>query len=184
MKRVSLFNRETFSSLRAGDEVLLSGTIYTARDAAHKRLIALLDQHEPLPFEIRNAVIYYVGPTPAKPGFPFGSGGPTTSGRMDVYTPRLLRAGLIGMIGKGYRGDEVKRAMKETGAVYFGAVGGAGAVISRSVIKSQVIAFADLGPEAVRELLVKDFPCTVIIDALGNDLYETGRRDYLSHRAG
>lgn len=170
---------EEVSTLKAGDQVLLTGVIYTARDAAHKRLIQLLDEGKALPFDVKDQIIYYVGPTPSKPGHVFGSGGPTTSGRMDAYTPALLSLGLRGMIGKGYRSDAVKQSMIENKSVYFGAIGGAGAYISQCVKSCEVIAFDDLGPEALRHLYVEDFPLTVVIDASGNDLYEIGRKEYL-----
>ena len=153
--------------------------IYTARDAAHKRLCERLDRGEELPMDIRDAVIYFVGPTPAKPGQAIGSAGPTTSYRMDAYSPKLIRAGLTGMIGKGKRGDEVVAAMKECGAVYFGAIGGCGALLSRCIRKAEVIAYDDLGAEAVRRLEVEDFPVVVVIDSEGNNLYQTGRKAYL-----
>lgn len=159
--------------LKAGDEVLLNGTIYTARDAAHNRFIQSVENNEPLPFDIRNAVIYYVGPTPAKPGEIIGSAGPTTSYRMDDYSIPLIRLGLKGMIGKGNRSLQVIESMKQYSAVYFTAIGGAGALIRSSVISSKVIAYEDLGAEAVRELVVKDFPAIVTIDIHGNSLYET-----------
>ena len=171
--------REEARTLRAGESCLLSGVIYTARDAAHKRLCERLDRGEELPMDIRDAVIYFVGPTPAKPGQAIGSAGPTTSYRMDAYSPKLLRAGLTGMIGKGKRGDEVVAAMKECGAVYFGAIGGCGALLSRCIRKAEVIAYDDLGAEAVRRLEVEDFPVVVVIDSEGNNLYQTGREAYL-----
>jgi len=171
-------DQELLKNLRAGDEVLISGTIYTARDAAHKRMIELLNEGKPLPFDIRGQIIYYVGPCPAPPGKVIGSAGPTTSGRMDAYTPRLIEMGLKGMIGKGARSREVIEAMKRHGAVYFGAVGGAAALIASCIKKSEIIAFEDLGTEAVRRLEVENMPCIVIIDALGNDLYATGRARY------
>lgn len=169
---------ETINSLKAGDTVSISGTIYTARDAAHKRMIALLEEGKELPFDIQGQVIYYVGPCPAKPGQVIGSAGPTTSSRMDAYAPKLIELGLKGMIGKGLRSKEVVQAMTQKGAVYFGAIGGAGALIARSIIKEEVIAFPELGPEAVRKLEVKDFPAVVIIDSQGNNLYESGREAY------
>lgn len=172
-------NQDDVLALKAGDQVLLSGVIYTGRDAAHKRLVALLEAGEELPFDVYNQVIYYVGPTPAKPGAVFGSGGPTTSGRMDAYAPTLLSLGLRGMIGKGYRSDTVKKAMQEYTGVYFGAIGGAGAYIGQCIQTCEVIAFDDLGPEAIRKLTVKDLPLTVVIDSYGNDLYEQGRAQYL-----
>ena len=171
--------REEARTLRAGESCLLSGVIYTARDAAHKRLCERLDRGEELPMDIRDAVIYFVGPTPAKPGQAIGSAGPTTSYRMDAYSPKLIRAGLTGMIGKGKRGDEVVAAMKECGAVYFGAIGGCGALLSRCFRKAEVIAYDDLGAEAVRRLEVEDFPVVVVIDSEGNNLYQTGREAYL-----
>ena len=171
--------REEARTLRAGESCLLSGVIYTARDAAHKRLCERLDRGEELPMDIRDAVIYFVGPTPAKPGQAIGSAGPTTSYRMDAYSPKLIRAGLTGMIGKGKRGDEVVAAMKECGAVYFGAIGGCGALLSRCIRKAEVIAYDDLGAEAVRRLVVEDFPVVVVIDSEGNNLYQTGREAYL-----
>ena len=164
--------------LRAGDTVTLTGTLYTGRDAAHKRLIAALDAGEPLPFDPEGQTIYYVGPAPASPGHASGSAGPTTSYRMDAYTPRLLEKGLRGMIGKGVRNDEVRAAMQRYGAVYFGAVGGAAALIARSIEKSEVIAYPDLGTEAVHRLTVRAFPCLVLMDAYGGNLYESGRAEY------
>jgi fumarate hydratase subunit beta len=179
-RRVVLpLSREKAASLRTGEEVLLSGFVYTARDAAHRRFIELLDRGEKLPFPLEDAVIYYAGPAPTPPGFVTGSAGPTTSGRMDPFTPRLLSLGLRGMIGKGKRSKEVVKAMLKTGAVYFGAPGGAGALLSGRITSSEIIAFGDLGAEAVRRLALEDFPVTVIIDSAGNDLYETGRRAYL-----
>ena len=164
---------EQMRSLQAGDRVLLSGTIYTGRDAAHKRMIALLQEGKPLPFDPRGQILYYVGPAPAKPGFAVGSAGPTTSYRMDSYTPPLLAQGLRGMIGKGRRSPQVVEAMKAYGAVYFGAVGGAAALISRRIVDAELVAWPDLGTEAVHRFTVKDFPVTVVIDSLGNSLYET-----------
>lgn len=159
-------------SLNCGDSVLISGEIYTARDAAHKRMIEQLQKGEALPFEIKDKIIYYAGPTPAKPGQVIGSCGPTTSGRMDAYAPTLIRLGLTGMIGKGERTDDVVNAMTECGAIYFGAIGGAGALIAKSITSAEVIAYDDLGTEAVRRLTVKDFPAVVIIDSDGNNLYK------------
>ncbi|MCI5893633.1 MAG: Fe-S-containing hydro-lyase [Clostridiales bacterium] len=159
-------------SLKCGDSVLISGEIYTARDAAHKRMIEQLQKGEALPFEIKDKIIYYAGPTPAKPGQVIGSCGPTTSGRMDAYAPTLIRLGLTGMIGKGERTDDVVNAMTECGAIYFGAIGGAGALIAKSITSAEVIAYDDLGTEAVRRLTVKDFPAVVIIDSDGNNLYK------------
>ena len=171
-------------ALRAGDSVLLSGTVYTARDAAHKRLCELAAKGQPMPFPMEGAVIYFVGPTPARPGQPIGSAGPTTSYRMDAYSPTLLRLGQLGMIGKGSRSEEVIQAMRETGAVYFGAIGGAGALLARCVRSNQLVCYEDLGAEAIRRLEVDDLPLTVVIDSLGNDLYKTGRAAYLAARDG
>jgi fumarate hydratase subunit beta len=170
-------SEEEYRSLRAGDRLLISGTLYTARDAAHKRLCALLDEGRELPFDIRGQVIYYVGPAPTPPGYAIGSAGPTTSYRMDKYAPRLLDAGLKGMIGKGLRNDEVKASMKKNGAVYFAATGGAAALIARSIISSEVIAYEDLGTEAVRKLEVRDMPVIVAVDSDGNDAYAAGREE-------
>lgn len=172
-------SKEKASALKSGDTVYLTGTLYTARDAAHKRMLKLLEKGEPLPFPIQNATIYYVGPTPAKPRQVIGSAGPTTSYRMDAYAPTLLRLGQRGMIGKGSRSAEVVAAIKEAGAVYFGAIGGVGALLAGCVTACRVIAFEDLGPEAIHQLDVKDFPVTVVIDSAGHNLYEDGRRAYL-----
>ena len=165
-------------SLKAGDKVLITGVMYTARDAAHKRLIELLDRGEKLPFDIKGQIIYYVGPTPAKPGAVIGSAGPTTSGRMDAYTPRLLDLGLKGMVGKGARSKEVLDAMSRNKAVYLAAVGGAAALIARSIKKAEIIAYEDLGPEAIRRLEVLDFPAIVALDATGGDLFKQGVEKY------
>ncbi len=173
------FTRETARTLKAGDACLITGVIYTARDAAHKRLCELVAQGKPLPMEIQNAIIYFVGPTPAKPGQAIGSAGPTTAYRMDAYSPALIAIGQTGMIGKGKRSPEVIDAMKKHGAVYFGATGGCGALLSKCIKKSEIVAYEDLGAEAIRRLEVEDFPVTVIIDSEGNNLYETGRADYL-----
>lgn len=173
------FDEKKAKSLKAGDSVLLSGIIYTGRDAAHKRLVEMINENKKLPFDVNNQIIYFVGPTPAKPGAIFGSGGPTTSGRMDAYSPTMLSLGMRGMIGKGYRNQEVKEAIKKYKGVYFGAIGGAGAYIGKCIESCEVIAFDDLGPEAIRKLVVKDLPLTVIIDSQGNDLYEIGRKNYL-----
>ena len=173
-------SRETARTLKAGDSVLLSGVIYTARDAAHKRLCELAAQGKELPLDVKDAVIYFVGPTPAKPGEVIGSAGPTTAYRMDAYSPTLIRLGLTGMIGKGKRSPEVVAAMQECGAVYFGAIGGCGALLSRCIKKAEIIAYEDLGAEAIRRLEVENFPVVVIIDSEGNNLYETGKRNYLA----
>ena len=164
--------------LRAGQQVLISGIIYTGRDAAHKKLVELLDRGEELPVDLNGQIIYYVGPAPAKPGRVIGSAGPTTSGRMDAYTPRLLAAGLKAMIGKGARSEEVKEAMKKYKAVYLAAVGGAGALIARSIKKARVVAYPEQGAEAVFELVVEDFPAIVVNDVWGGDLYLEGRKKY------
>lgn len=170
---------DKIKNLKAGDTVLLSGVLYTGRDAAHKRLIDLLDKNEQLPLNIKDEVIYYVGPSPAKPGQVIGSAGPTTSYRMDPYAPRLLDLGLKGMIGKGARNQEVIDAIVRNRCVYFGAIGGAAALIGKSIIKSEIIAYEDLGAEAIRKIEVKDMPLVVIIDSNGNNLYETGKAEYL-----
>ena len=169
---------EVIKALRAGDSLSLSGVMYVARDAAHKRMVAALEAGQPLPFDITGQTIYYMGPSPAPPGKVIGAAGPTTSGRMDSYAPRLIAAGLKVMIGKGARSTEVKDAIKKYGAVYLGAVGGAGALLSRSIVKSEVIAYEELGPEAVLKIEVKDFPATVINDIYGGDLYIEGRKKY------
>lgn len=173
---------EKIKDLKAGDQISLSGVIYTARDAAHKRLVELIEKGEKLPFELQNACIYFVGPTPTKPGENFGSGGPTTSGRMDKYSPILMDLGLKGMIGKGYRNAEVKESIVKNRAIYLGAIGGTGAAISRCIKKCEVIAFDDLGPEAIRKLEVENMLLTVLIDTNGNDLYEIGRERYHSSK--
>ena len=173
------FTKNDARALHCGETILLSGTIYTARDAAHIRLINSIRQGEPLPFDIENAIVYYAGPTPAKPGDMIGSAGPTTSGRMDSAAPLLIASGMTAMIGKGPRSHDVIEAMRKHGAVYFGAIGGAGAFLARCVKSSQVIAYEDLGTEAIRKLTVKNMPLTVIIDCNGNDLYIKGRDDYL-----
>lgn len=169
---------EQIKNLKSGDSVTITGTIYTARDAAHKRMCEAIESTGALPFDIKGQIIYYVGPCPCKDSEIIGSCGPTTSGRMDAYAPTLISLGLSGMIGKGIRSDAVKNAMIEHNAVYFGAIGGAGALIARHVISSEVIAYDDLGTEAIRKLEVKDFPVTVIFDSYGNDLYETGKNIY------
>ena len=180
MKKIQTpFTREDARHLKAGDACLISGVIYTARDAAHKRLCELLAQSKPLPIDMENAIIYFVGPTPAKPGQAIGSAGPTTSYRMDAYSPALIAIGQTGMIGKGKRSPEVINAMKQHGAVYFGATGGCGALLSKCIKKAEIVAYEDLGAEAIRRLEVEDFPVTVIIDSEGNNLYQTGRAEYL-----
>jgi len=169
---------KTLADLKAGENVLLSGVLYVARDAAHRRMIEALDKGQPLPFDIKSQTLYYMGPSPAPPGKVIGSAGPTTSVRMDAYTPRLLAAGLKGMIGKGVRSPAVKDSIKKYKAVYLAAVGGAGALISKTIIKSEVVAYPDLGPEAILRLEVKDFPVTVINDIYGGDLYVEGKKKY------
>jgi fumarate hydratase subunit beta len=169
---------EVVETLHAGDRLLITGTVYTGRDAAHKRLIALVDAGEPLPIDIRGQIIYFVGPTPAKPGEVIGSAGPTTSGRMDAYSPKLLDLGLKGMIGMGSRNQAVKDALQRNKAVYLGATGGAGALLSQRIVAAKVVAYEDLGPEAIRELQVVDFPVVVIDDMYGGDLYLEGRKEY------
>ena len=169
---------EEILKLNAGDYVYLTGTIYTARDAAHKRMYEALQRGETLPLEMKGNVIYYLGPSPAREGKVIGSAGPTTSSRMDKYTPALLEMGLKCMIGKGKRSKEVKDAIVQNGAVYFAAVGGAGALLSRSIISSEVFAYEDLGTEAIRKLTVKDLPVIVVVDSQGNDLYETAINQY------
>ena len=170
---------EKTRDLHCGDNVLISGVIYTGRDAAHKRLVELLQQGKELPLDVKDAIIYYVGPAPAQPGKVIGSAGPTTRYRMDAYAPALLDIGLKGMIGKGKRSPEVIGSMKKNGAVYFGAIGGAGALLAKCIKKAEVIAYEDLGAEAIRRLEVEDLPAVVIIDSEGNNLYEQGRADYL-----
>lgn len=172
--------REDLAPLRAGDTVLLSGTVYTARDAAHKRMMELLDQGQPLPFPVEGSALYYVGPTPERPGEIIGSAGPTTSGRMDAYSPRLLDLGQAIMIGKGGRSKAVKDAVVRNGAVYLAALGGAGALMAASVKELEIICWEDLGCEAVRRLEVTDFPLTVILDSRGGDLYQSGPAAYLA----
>lgn len=173
-------SRADARKLKSGDSCLITGVIYTARDAAHKRLCELVAQGKPLPFDVQDAVIYFVGPTPAKEGQAIGSAGPTTSYRMDAYSPTLIAQGQTGMIGKGKRSPEVVTAMKEHGAVYFGAIGGCGALLSSCVKKSELVAYEDLGAEAIRRLEVENFPVVVVIDSEGNNLYETGRAAYLN----
>ncbi|AHF07980.1 Fe-S-containing hydro-lyase [Desulfitobacterium metallireducens] len=169
---------EKLAQLKTGDNVLISGVIYTGRDAAHKKMVEALDRGEELPFDVKDQVIFFVGPTPPKPGQVIGSSGPTTSYRMDAYSPTLIERGLTGMIGKGLRSEEVIAAMKKYGAVYFGAIGGSGALLAKRIVVAEVIAYPELGPEAVRRLEVKDFPVMVIIDQEGNNLYETGKAQY------
>ena len=173
---------ELAKTLKAGDEVLLTGTIYTSRDAGHKRMCEALEKGEEIPFDPKDATIYYVGPTPAKPGQVIGSAGPTTSGRMDAYAPKMMSVGARGMIGKGARLPEVIDAMKKYNGVYFGAIGGAGALLAKCIKKAELIAYEDLGAEALRKLYVEDMPLVVIIDSEGNNLYEQGRQTYLENR--
>lgn len=175
---IAPIDRETAKSLRAGDYVKITGTIYTARDAAHKRMSEALDRGEQLPIDIQGNTIYYLGPTPAREGRPIGSAGPTTSSRMDKYTPRLLDMGLVGMIGKGKRTKEVQDAIIRNGSVYFAAVGGAGALLSKKIKASEVVAYEDLGTEAIRKLTVEELPVIVVIDSLGNNLYETASKEW------
>ena len=169
---------ETLKDLKTGDDVLLTGVMYVGRDAAHKRLVDALDQGKPLPFDIKGQTVYFMGPSPARAGQSIGSAGPTTSGRMDAYSPRLIAEGLKGMIGKGMRSPAVKDAMKKHQAVYLAAIGGAGAIISKSIKKSEVVAYEELGTEAVLRLEVEDFPVTVINDIYGGDLYQEGKTQY------
>ncbi len=169
---------KVIEKLKAGDQVLITGIIYTARDAAHKRLVASLEKGEKLPLDLNGQTLYYMGPTPARPGQVIGSAGPTTSGRLDIYTPRLLAAGVKGMIGKGARSPEVKEAIKKHKAIYFAAVGGAGALISKTIRKVETIAYEDLGPEAIRRLEVENFPAIVVNDIYGGDLYQEGKTKY------
>jgi fumarate hydratase subunit beta len=179
-KRITTpLTKDKIKDLKAGDSVLLSGVIYTARDAAHKRLVELIDKGEKLPIDVKDAVIYYMGPTPAKPGNALGSAGPTTSYRMDAYAPQLLELGLKGMIGKGLRSQEVVDSMVKNKAVYFAAIGGAGALIGKCVKRAEIVTYEDLGSEAIRRLEVEDLPIFVVIDSEGNNLYETGQNAYL-----
>ena len=173
------FTKDKVKEYRAGDRVLITGTIYTARDAAHKRIVEMLDRGERPPFDIENSIIYYVGPTPAKPGMPIGSAGPTTSYRMDAYAPRLLDLGQLAMIGKGQRAESVCEAVVRNGAIYFAAIGGAAALMARQIRSAEVIAFEELGAEAVRRLYVEELPLTVVLDSAGGDLYRQGREEYL-----
>jgi fumarate hydratase subunit beta len=178
MKIVTPLSDEAVQALRAGDKVSITGIIYVGRDAAHKRLVAALDAGKALPFDPEGQIIYYMGPAPAKPGEPIGSAGPTTSYRMDPYAPRLMEVGLKGMIGKGNRSLPVREAMQKYKAVYFGAIGGAGALIAKSIKKAKVIAYDDLGAEALRRLEVEDFPAIVVNDIYGGDAYEDGLKEY------
>lgn len=171
-------NKEELGKLQAGDYVYITGTIYTARDAAHKRMQETLDKGDALPIELENNLIYYMGPSPAREGRPIGSAGPTTSSRMDKYAPQLMDLGLAGMIGKGKRSSQVLEAIVRNQAVYFAAVGGAGALLSKSIEKSEVVAYDDLGTEAIRKLEVKDFPVIVVVDKDGNNLYETAIKEF------
>ena len=183
VKRVTApFDDATARSLQAGDRVLITGTLLAARDAAHKRMVESLAKGEPLPVDLKGAVVYYLGPSPARPGQVIGAAGPTTSGRMDAYTPQLLGLGLKGMIGKGYRSEAVAQAIRDFGAPYLAAIGGAGALMAGSVQSCEVIAWPDLGCEAVRKLVVKDFPLTVLLDTHGGDLYQSGPAAYLASR--
>ncbi len=182
-KKITLpLTEEVARSLKAGDRVYLTGIIYTSRDAGHKRMCEALAAGEKLPIDPMNATIYYVGPTPAKPGTVIGSAGPTTSGRMDAYAPTMMSVGARGMIGKGARLPEVVDAMKKFGGVYFGAIGGAGALLAKCIKSAKLIAYEDLGAEALRELYVEDMPLMVIIDSEGNNLYELGREEYLNSK--
>lgn len=174
------FTKDKTAVYRAGDKVYITGTIYTARDAAHKRIVEMIEAGEKTPFDIEGSIIYYVGPTPAKPGNPIGSAGPTTSYRMDAYAPKLLDLGQLAMIGKGQRSSEVMDAVTRNGAVYFAAIGGAAALMAKQIKKAEVIAFDDLGAEAVRKLYVEDLPLTVVLDVDGGNLYTKGRTEYLN----
>ncbi|MCK4417141.1 MAG: Fe-S-containing hydro-lyase [Candidatus Latescibacteria bacterium] len=179
MKKITTpLSDQDVSGVRSGDRILLSGVLYAARDAAHRRLIEALQKGDPFPFELPGQVIYYTGPSPARPGRPIGSAGPTTSYRMDPYTPPLLAQGLKGTIGKGARSPQVRKVLREYRAVYFAATGGVGALLSQHIVESEIIAYEDLGPEAIRKLLVRDFPVVVANDIYGNDLYEQGRDKY------
>ena len=171
-------SKEDTKKLKAGDVVYLNGVLYTARDAAHKRLVELIEKGEELPFPIEGSVIYFVGPTPPKPGDPIGSAGPTTSYRMDSFSPTMLKHGSLGMIGKGKRNQAVKDACVKYGGIYFGATGGAGALLGKKIKEAEVIAYPELGPEAVRRIVVEEFPVTVVNDTYGNDLYQMGREQF------
>ena len=173
------FTKEKFAALKAGDKVYITGTVYTARDAAHKRIIEMIDKGESVPFEIEGSIIYYVGPSPSREGYPIGSAGPTTSYRMDAYATKLLDMGQLAMIGKGQRNTDVCEAVVRNNAVYFAAIGGAAALMAKSVKSSELIAFEDLGAEAVRKLYVEDMPLTVVLDPNGGNLYKEGREEYL-----
>ena len=177
------FTKDKVNKFRAGDKVYITGTVYTARDAAHKRITEMLERGEEVPFAIENSIIYYVGPTPAKPGRPIGSAGPTTSYRMDAYAPKLLDLGQLAMIGKGQRNEEVMDAVVRNGAVYLAAIGGAAALMAKQIKTAEVIAFEDLGAEAVRKLYVEDLPLTVVLDSTGGNLYKEGRENYLKSAA-
>lgn len=172
------FSDEVIEGLHAGDKVEISGILYTARDAAHKRLVQMIKNGEDLPFDVKGQVIYFVGPTPAKPGMPIGSAGPTTAGRMDFYSPALIERGLKGMIGKGARSEEVKKTMINHRCVYFAAIGGVAALLSKKIKKAEILAFEELGTEAIRILHVEDFPVIVINDIYGGDLYKEGQKQY------
>lgn len=174
------FCKDKVKDFRAGDKVLITGTVYTARDAAHKRITEMIEAGKELPFDVENSIVYYVGPTPAKPGEPIGSAGPTTSYRMDEYSPHLLDMGQLVMIGKGQRSEAVMEAVIRNGAVYLAAIGGAAALMAKHIKSAEVIAFEDLGAEAVRKLYVEDLPLTVVLDSIGGNLYEKGREDYLN----
>ena len=169
---------EIVKSLHIGQQVFINGVIYTGRDAAHKRLVELMEQGKELPVDLKGQIIYYVGPAPARPGKAIGSAGPTTAGRMDAYAPLLIEQGLKGMIGKGARSEKVVQAMQKHGAVYFGAIGGAAALIARSIQEATIVAYPDLGPEAIYRLVVKDFPAIVVNDSFGGDLYQEGKKQY------
>ncbi len=182
-KRIALpFTEDVVRGLRAGDRLLLTGTVYVARDAAHKRMVEALDRGEQLPLDVRGATIYFMGPTPPRPGRPIGAAGPTTASRMDPYSPRLIQLGLKAMIGKGTRSQAVRDAMCKHGAVFLGGIGGAGALLSTTIKSAEVVAYDDLGPEALRRLEVEDMPVTVVDDTTGRDLYEEGRARYRRDR--
>ena len=178
MKITTPLTDDVVEKLKAGDRVMITGVIYVARDAAHRLIVEAMDRGEAPPFDLKGQILYYMGPSPARPGRPIGAAGPTTSGRMDPYSPRLMAEGLKGMIGKGSRRQAVKDAMKQHKAVYFAAIGGAGALISKAIKKSELVAYPELGPEAVLRLEVEDFPATVINDIYGGDLYEEGKRKF------